>query len=247
MTNNLELYKDYIKTMCPDFPQSKKGKDLDKYYTIEIISRGKDNPDAPAANEHFKIYYIYCFEDFDKYMPRIMECCSKLRMRAYASVNWKSNRQVAMNTVASMAKRIADGDFKRIYAEYDSQSGKYSCRDENVWLIDVDDVNMSNLCDEQKIFALKNAIRDCRSQYKENIITDIPTRSGIHILCRPFDLETFANKFIIHDSFRSQFPEIDNKIDETIMDYNTMKKTILDWLSAKFIHKNHITLLYEDL
>lgn len=247
MTNNLELYKEYIKTMCPKFPQSKKGKDLDKYYTIEIISRGKDNPNASAANEHFKNYYIYCWEDFDKYMPRIIECCTKLRMRAYASVNWKSNRQVAMNTVAAMAKRIADGDFKRIYAEYESQSGHYSHRNENVWLIDVDDVDMNSLCDEEKISSLEIAINNCRSQFENNIIMKIPTKSGCHILCRPFDLNSFVDTFIISKPFRKQFPELDNKIDETNMDLQTMRNTVLNWLNSDFIHKNHITLLYENL
>lgn len=29
------------------------------YFAIELIRRGKDNPDLQAANYHFKNYYIY--------------------------------------------------------------------------------------------------------------------------------------------------------------------------------------------
>jgi hypothetical protein len=63
MTNNFDLYKEYI-TLGFDTSPLPKG---DTYFVIELMRRGKDNPDMPAANYHFKNYYIRKPEDLDKY------------------------------------------------------------------------------------------------------------------------------------------------------------------------------------
>ena len=80
------LYKEYITT---EFANSLLPEN-DTYFVIELMRRGKDNPDMPAANYHFKNYYIRKPEDLDKYKQEIIDLCNIFRMRAYASVNYKS-------------------------------------------------------------------------------------------------------------------------------------------------------------
>lgn len=246
MTNNLDLYKEYIKTMSPDFPQSNKNHTNDKFYVIELMRRGKDNPDLPAANIHFKNYYIYCWDDFDKFMPEIIEICTIMRMRAYASVNWKSTKQIAMNTIASMATRAAQGDFKKIYAEWNSQTGLFSQRNENVWLLDLDDCNMNS----HEVSELCRVINNCRSQFDMNCITLLPTRSGCHLLTHPFDMKQFADDVWKNDVAMSCLKEFNEKYmqpDKIRFGEGYVEYTILNWANNEFIHKNHVTLLYENL
>lgn len=96
MTDNFKLYKEYIE-------ESFKSSTLlenDMYFVVELMRRGKDNPDMPAANYHFKNYYIRKVEDLDKYENEIKLLCNVMRLRAYASVNYKSFKQVSLNTMA---------------------------------------------------------------------------------------------------------------------------------------------------
>ena len=49
MTNNFETYKQFI-TEKFNNTELQEG---DAYFVIELVRRGKDNPDMPAANYHF--------------------------------------------------------------------------------------------------------------------------------------------------------------------------------------------------
>ena len=109
MTNNFDLYKEYITT---EFANSLLPEN-DTYFVIELMRRGKDNPNLPAANYHFKNYYIRKPEDLDKYKQEIIDLCSIFRMRAYASVNYKSFKQVTLDTLVELSRRVANNDFKK--------------------------------------------------------------------------------------------------------------------------------------
>ena len=53
MTDNFKIYKEYITDEFEKCPLE----ETDSYFAIELMRRGKDNPDMPAANVHFKNYY----------------------------------------------------------------------------------------------------------------------------------------------------------------------------------------------
>ena len=71
MTDNFNAYKQFIteKWSYSDLPEG------DSYFAVELIRRGKDNPDLSAANYHFKNYYIRKPEDLDKYKQEIIDLC----------------------------------------------------------------------------------------------------------------------------------------------------------------------------
>lgn len=64
MTDNFKRYREYIE-LCGGLPDDNEHGNLDKYYCIELKRRGKDNPDLPAANYHFRNYYIYSWRDLE--------------------------------------------------------------------------------------------------------------------------------------------------------------------------------------
>lgn len=209
MTDNFQNYKDYIIKMG-GLPENNEKGNLDKYYVIELMRRGKDNPDMPAANYHFKNYYIYSWKDLNKYEDEIKNICNLLRLRAYASVNYKLMSQVALDTLAESARRIAAHDYKKFYNIFESCSGKFVDHKNNIWIVDIDkeDLDMVNI--------IKEFINECEPK-TEKIIFEIPTKSGLHLITKAFNLQDFNGKCI---------------------DY--MEK-IID------VKKNHLTLLYENL
>ena len=114
MTNNFELFKEYLQTNFPEFD-----KKSDSYFVIEIVRRGKDNPDMPAANYHFKNYYINKMSDIDKFQDEIIKTCDIFKMRAYFSVGRKSYHQVTLNTAAEFTRRISLHDHKKPQTIYE--------------------------------------------------------------------------------------------------------------------------------
>ena len=70
MTDNFDNYRKLIH-LSGGLPADNERGTLDKYYVVELMRRGKDNPDLPAANYHFKNYYIYSWRDLEKYEQEI--------------------------------------------------------------------------------------------------------------------------------------------------------------------------------
>lgn len=194
MTDNFKLIKDFIQSQWAGLFDSL----TDMFYTVEIISRAKDNARIIAGNNKFKTYYINNMEDFDKYESEIKLLCDTLQMRAYISVNAKSFKQVTLNTMAEYANRIANNDFKKPYSIFDSCAAKYVERSEQLWIIDVDkeDVDHYSLNAPITIDDLAdNYIKIVEScEPKKKIVTVIPTRSGRHIITHPFNTVEFMSK-----------------------------------------------------
>lgn len=208
MTNNFELYKEYITN---EFKNSVLDEG-DTYFVVELIRRGKDNPDNPAANYHFKIYYLRKPEDLDKYREEIVKICELLKLRAYASVNYKSFKQVTLNTLAELARRVSNDDFHKSYNVYEFCSGSYCNSKNKRWVIDIDNCDL----DDEKVQSIKNIIYNCEPNGNK-IITSFPTKSGIHLITKPFDRMEFQDNLRY---FPWEHPEI---------------------------KKNHLTLLYENI
>lgn len=208
MTDNFNIYKQFIteKWSRSNLPKE------DSYFAVELIRRGKDNPDMPAANYHFKNYYICKPEDLDKYKQEIKSLCEMLHLRAYASVNIKSFKQVSLNTMAELARRIAKNDYRKNYAVFESCSGQYCHSKDKQWVVDLDNCVLHDEYPE----TIKELINSCKPDGNK-IVTEFPTKSGVHIITTPFD--------------RQQFIELCEEYDVKDAD----------------IKKNHLTLLYENL
>lgn len=214
MTDNFDLYRKLIE-LCGGLPEDNKNGNLDKFYVIELIRRGKDNADMPAANYHFKNYHIFSMADLRRYEQEIKDICTLLHCRAYASVNYKLMSQIALDTIAEEARRIAAHDYKQFDHIFESCCGKYKAKDNNLWVVDTD-----NITNGHYFTRLVRYINDIRSKNKQNVMMSFPTKSGFHLICRPFDVAEFKKQFEWQFGKSHELPEI---------------------------KKNHLTLLYENL
>ena len=180
MTDNFKLIRQYL--IDNGIPQHNES-GLLKHYVVEIMSRGKDNPDMPAANRHFKNYYFPCIDKFDQYESEIKKVCDALRMRAYVSVNYKMYDQVLMDTVAEAATRAAAHNYGKPYSVYEHCSGKYVNRKDKKFVVDIDE--------EQMIF-----FDNIYDELKDKVVLVVPTRTGMHLVTTPFNTLAFENKCI---------------------------------------------------
>lgn len=209
MTDNINVMRDYMKYLgIPEKQQYRK----DLYFDVQLIRRGKDNPDTPAANYTFKTYYIDSLELFDRYIDEIKQCCEIFKLRAYISVNTKSKIELSKKTLLKYAEMVAVEESKKPWRFCDSVNGSLSGKEKR-WVIDIDDCENDN----QYLYYVREAINRCSTKYDNAIVTTLPTKSGFHIITRPFNTYEF-NKHC--ENMGIKMPEI---------------------------KKNHITLLYENL
>ena len=119
--------------------------------------------------------------------------------------------QVALDALAESARRIAAHDYKKFYNIFESCSGKYVDKGNSVWVVDIDKENLN------VINVIKHYINEANPKNTEKILFEMPTKSGLHLITKGFDLQNF------------------NCNCDRELGY------IVD------VKKNHLTLLYENL
>lgn len=212
MTDNFNIIREYIKANLQS----------DEYtFEIQLIRRGKDHPNLPAANYCFKSYYIDCLETFDKYEDEIRKCCDMFGLRAYVSVNAKSKVKTQLEHLRIITEHVCSGTHKKPWRTFQSAYGKTKSDDKR-WVIDID--NQDSITLDEYIKLTEDVIRTCFSAYNDPTITKIPTKTGMHLITHPFNQMEFAKKMltIINEKYG-------------------------DNIDVPDIKENAITLLYENL
>lgn len=204
MIDNFELIKPLL-----TFPND------DIYYHLQILRRGKDHPELPAANRMIKAYFICSLESLDYVEQEIKDLCKFFEARAYINLAPKSIRKTTMLQLKYLAQRVYEGDFKKIWKSWNTCAGEIK-GEESRWVVDIDhnfdDSNLEPAWGDIADFIdykCDPKIDPINGFFDTKIVADIPTKSGYHLITTPFNLQQFKEKY----------PDID-------------------------VHKNNPTLLY---
>lgn len=216
MTDNFNMMRGYMLDL--GIPESKLHIN-DKVFEIQVLRRGKDHPDMPAANYSFKNYYVDSIETYDRYEDEIKKCCDVLGLRAYISVNVKSKEKLQLQSLKIIADNLAMGELKKPWKIFYKAFGTTVAQEQR-WVIDIDKDDIK----QYDIFTFLNAtmrtIESCQSGHDNNVIISVPTRSGFHLITHPFNVAQFKDLWA---------------------------STLEESYHCPEIKKNHLTLLYENL
>ena len=178
MIDNFELIKPLLK-----FPND------DIYYHLQILRRGKDHPELPAANRMIKAYFIIDINDLDFYEQEIKGLCKFFGARAYINLAPKSIKKTTMLQIKYLAQRAYEGDFKKIWKSWNTCAGEIK-GEEPRWVVDIDEPLENNLLDSMFWDFIRN-LEPIGSKF----IAEIPTKSGYHLITTPFNLQQFKEKY----------------------------------------------------
>ena len=209
MTDNFNLFRTYMMEL--DIPLDKLHIN-DNVFEIQLLRRGKDHKDMSAANYSFKNYYIDSIEGFDKVTDEIKKCCEMFGLRAYISVNVKSKTKLQLQCLKIISDNLCMGELKKPWKTFYKAFGSTVSKDQR-WIVDVDTTN------REFINSVIYIIESCQSGYDKNVICEVPTKFGVHLITHPFNMKDYQDKLDAIDT-EYEKPEI---------------------------KKNHITLLYENL
>lgn len=187
MIDNFELIKPLL-----EFPSN------DIYYHLQILRRGKDHPELPAANRVIKPYFICSLESLDYIEDEVKKLCEFFGARAYINLAPKSIKKTTMLQLKYIAQRAYDGDFKKIWKSWNTCAGEIKSYKPR-WIVDVDNCDFRKTLDEIEDFIKSIAAKPLPIlnpfDDSNHIIEEIPTKSGYHIITKPFNLQQFKEKY----------------------------------------------------
>ena len=190
MIDNFELIKPLLK-----FPND------DIYYHLQILRRGKDHPELPAANRVIKAYFICSLEGLDYVEDEVKKLCKFFEARAYINLTPKSIKKTTMLQIKYLAQRAYEGDFKKIWKSWNTCAGEIK-GEEPRWVVDIDNCDFRKGLDEIEDFIdykCDPKIDPINVGFDTKIIADIPTKSGYHLITISFNLQ----------QFKKEYPDID--------------------------------------
>lgn len=186
MIDNFELIKPLLK-----FP------DADTYYHLQILRRGKDHPELPAANRMIKAYFICSLEELDAIEDEVKKLCEFFGARAYINLAPKSIKKTTMLQLKYLTERVYIGDFKKIWKSWNTCAGEIK-GEEPRWIVDYDYPYPESIHTDDDVWILEaNIDSECEpvekinGKYVSKIIAEIPTKNGVHLITKPFNLQQF--------------------------------------------------------
>jgi hypothetical protein len=174
--------------------------DDQSFYFLQILKRRKDNPDLEKDMIHIADFYIYSTEEYDKLKHRIIKICDNENARAYLRLNVRDSKKIAMQTLKRIVDYISSENYKAVKKAYASCTGEFGSSSDKTWIVDIDNVSMDSFGHAEKYAKIRDFVSDLqREAGKEPMVGIIPTKSGFHLITRPFNLQ----------KFKSEYPDID--------------------------------------
>jgi hypothetical protein len=162
----------------------------DDFYFIQILKRRKDNPTLNTDVAVIREYFVDSLEYYDKKREDMIEQAIKNNARVTIRLNKRSYQKTALKMLVDIANKIEQGQFKSVKTSFSSCSGKYSADKDKTWLIDVDAEDLTKYNMDDVIFDIGQSL-----PIGEKVLLKIPSKTGYHLLVKPFDLRTFSQKY----------------------------------------------------
>lgn len=175
----------------------------DEFYFVQILQRKKDNPGGVKgcnnSSRLIKAYYIDSVEKLLELKDEMVFFANHFNARVGINLNKRSYYKTAFNTLRHIAEQMHNKNFKDVKRAWNTSCGIYNGGDK-VWLLDVDKITDSNILmmfdnpEGRRYNIMCNCIENS-SPIGDKIITSIPSKSGYHLITRPFDTKEFSKIF----------------------------------------------------
>ena len=175
-----------------------------EFYMLYIFKRKKDQTTDKANHQSVRTIKTYCIESIEQLERRyeeIIQLCEMFKARAYIHIQKQNHKDVAMNMITEIVNRIQSGQINQQHV-FDSVVGQIKTQEKR-WIVDIDANDVSYI---EGIIKNINEIRP----EGDKIETMIPTKSGVHLITKRFDVM----------EFKKRYPEIDiQKKNPTLLYY----------------------------
>ncbi len=156
----------------------------DDFYFLQLIQRKKENPQLGSNSKVIKNYYISNYRYLLDHYHEIKKLCKLFNARAMIRLNKRSYQKVALKTIQNVANSIANGEYVFVKKSYDRACGQGHNDKVKKWIIDIDEILLN-----KEIKKLKNLVNVCAPMGIIKVISEIPSKNGIHLISIPFNIQ----------------------------------------------------------
>ena len=177
----------------------------DMFFHLQIVQRAKDHKgeNKKVKESAIKTYFIRSREHLDRVKEEVVFLCEHYGARAYINVAGKDFKNLQDLLLAKLAEYNLNGTVRDPRRILNSAAGELKSRNPK-WVVDINDISMMNAIAD-KLFELYaeawkkkgsdisvEALKEVGYDY---IYAQIPTKQGIHLIVRPFNLQAFHKAF----------------------------------------------------
>lgn len=216
MVDNFDLIRNWMLDKQLDW------KDGDCYY-VQLLRRQSDDPmtnGVPDPNYHgnmhsrsIKDYFIPSLEYFDRKRDEIKKICDTFNVRAYIRLNKRNYQQMAFNVAKHIMEQACSGQtFNSPFTMVASAAGNANAAGKDkTWICDLDEEYVPYMQDIKDMICtcephasnvkwyehapLNTTHEDALELYQSREFFTVPTKHGVHIVCKPFNTADFKQKW----------------------------------------------------
>jgi bisphosphoglycerate-dependent phosphoglycerate mutase len=180
MIDNIELIKPLLKFQSND-----------DFYYVQILQRKKENKLLTSNSRVIKNYYIKSVEHLESVYDEIKTLCNVFNARASIRLNKRSYRKVAFKTMQNLANTMSNKEYSFVSKSYDRACGQSHNDTNKKWILDIDCDDWMSHQTEELLDFLWN-LEPVGNKY----IAEIPSKSGLHFITSPFNIQTFNQTYV---------------------------------------------------
>ena len=160
------------------------------FYMLYIFKRKKDQPEGERDNHQsvrtIKTYSINSIEYLEKRYDEIIQLSEMFKARAYIHIQKQNHKDVAMNMITEIVTRIQSGQINQKHV-FDSVVGQLKTNEKR-WIVDIDVKGFDYVTE------LADYIDSLRPEGPK-VEAVIPTKSGVHLITKRFDVKEFEKQY----------------------------------------------------
>ena len=173
------------------------------FFHCQIVQRAKDHKPNKVKEGAINTYLIRSREHLDRLKDEIILLCEHYGARAYINVAGKGFDAMQNLMLMKLARNITENIIQNPKKILNSTSGELKSR-HPLWIVDIDYISIMEAVTD-KLFELYvdtykkkgsdisvNALKEVWHNY---IFAQIPTKQGVHLIVRPFNLQSFHKAF----------------------------------------------------
>lgn len=155
-------------------------------YEVLVMQRKKDNPEI-VNNQNIRIiksYIISCKQELLDKQQEMINLANVFNARVYIKLQPYDLSKVGFKIIETLIQKMQNKDYT--YQSLLTKAIGNMSPEKKIWVVDVDFKDVS----ENDILRIKTVINDCEPNGR-NVIAEIPTPNGIHIITKPFNTQQF--------------------------------------------------------
>jgi hypothetical protein len=160
------------------------------FYMLYILKRKKDQTTDKANHQSVRTVKSYCVESveyLEKRYEEIQQLCEIFKARAYLYVQKQNHYDVSLELMIALANKIRNGQHKQQHL-FDSVVGQVRTLEKR-WIVDIDTK------DNKELLEVQQWIDHCRPHGEDKIVMMIPTKNGVHLITKRFDVIEFKKRY----------------------------------------------------